>query len=117
MNNKKTGMKKSMDSKKAEKKPVVFVPVDKELPFEDVKTILEESGSSMLIIDRRNFADFVQDYIEYGTLDVQPDDAEDMACYIEDENFADLMDTFLWCMREARKSGGLYCDNVVSKSA
>lgn len=55
--------------------------------------------------------------IEYGTLDVQPDDAEDMAVYIEDESFADLMDTFLWCMREAQKSGGLYCDNVVSKSA
>lgn len=55
--------------------------------------------------------------IEYGTLDVQPDDAEDLECYIEDEHFADLTDTFLWCMREARKSGGLYCDNVVSKSA
>lgn len=55
--------------------------------------------------------------IEYGTLEVQARDEEDMAVYIEDENFADLMDTFLWCMKEARKSGGLYCDNVVSKSS
>ena len=54
--------------------------------------------------------------IEYGTLDVQPDDAEDLEYYIKDEAFADLMDTFLWCMREARKSGGLYCDNVVEVS-
>ena len=55
--------------------------------------------------------------IEYGTLDIQPDDYEDLEYYIEDKHFADLMDTFLHCMKKARKSGGLYCDNVVSKSA
>lgn len=54
--------------------------------------------------------------IEYGTLDVQPDDAEDMEYYIEDVHFADLMDTFLVCMKKANRSGGLYCDNVVSKA-
>lgn len=32
-----------------------------------------------------------------------------------EEWFDDLMDTFLWCMKKAYKSGGLYCDNVVSK--
>lgn len=53
--------------------------------------------------------------IEYGTLDVQPSDAEDLEYYIEDIDFADLMDTFLVCMKRACKSGGLYCDDVVSK--
>lgn len=32
----------------------------------------------------------------------------------DDEDFAELMDTFLWCMRHAFLSGGLYCDGVVS---
>lgn len=35
--------------------------------------------------------------------------------YTEDEHFADLMDTFLWCMEKACKSGGLYCNGIVSK--
>ena len=34
--------------------------------------------------------------------------------YIEKENFADLMKVFLICMSHAKKSGGLYCDNVTS---
>ena len=34
--------------------------------------------------------------------------------YIEDQHFSDLMETFLRCMRAAKKSGGLYCDGVVS---
>lgn len=37
--------------------------------------------------------------------------------YMEDEPFADLMDTFLRCMAHARRDGGLYCDGVVSKEA
>ena len=53
--------------------------------------------------------------IDYG--DMSADDAavEEMEYYIEDEAFADLMDTFLRCMASAKKSGGLYCDGVVSK--
>ena len=52
--------------------------------------------------------------IEFGSLDVKPTDAEDLEYYLEDEHFADLMDTFLCCMKKAHKSGGLYCDKVVS---
>lgn len=41
---------------------------------------------------------------------------EDLSCYIEsDEDFADLMDTFLVLMRNAYEDGGLCVDNVVSK--
>ena len=35
--------------------------------------------------------------------------------YNDDERFADLMDTFLWVMEKAYKTGGLYCDGIVSK--
>lgn len=34
--------------------------------------------------------------------------------YIEDDNFAYLMKVFLSAMSKAKKSGGLYCDNVTS---
>lgn len=34
--------------------------------------------------------------------------------YEDDKDFADLMDTFLWVMTKACRSGGLYCDGVVS---
>ena len=35
--------------------------------------------------------------------------------YIKDDNFRDLMDCFLRTMARAKKSGGLYCDDVVTK--
>lgn len=53
--------------------------------------------------------------IDYGDLSVKTTEP-DTLYYVEDAHFADLMDTFLWCMRRAYKSGGLYCDGVVSKS-
>lgn len=53
--------------------------------------------------------------IEYGDLSVSAKDAEELECYIEDKEFADLMRLFLKTMRIASKSGGLYCDKVVSK--
>ena len=51
--------------------------------------------------------------IDYG--DLTEEDDGGIEYYTEDEHFADLMDSFLWCMRKAYKSGGLYCDNVASK--
>lgn len=55
--------------------------------------------------------------IEYGDLSVRPGDAEELGTYIADEDFADLMQTFLRLMEAGNESGGLYCDGVVSKSA
>lgn len=55
--------------------------------------------------------------IPYGDLSVNTSaDVEDMAgdyC-TDDDSFSELMQTFLVCMRAAAKSGGLYCDDVVS---
>ena len=53
--------------------------------------------------------------IEYGSLAIESDDLDLLDCYIDDVTFADLMDTFLYMMKAAVKSGGLYCDGVVSK--
>ena len=50
--------------------------------------------------------------IECGDLGAEA--GEDMDWYIEDQHFSDLMDTFLRCMYAAKRSGGLYCDRVVS---
>jgi len=41
---------------------------------------------------------------------------EDLETYFEDdEDFSELMGTFLKLMSSAKKSGGLYCDRVCSK--
>ena len=41
---------------------------------------------------------------------------EELDYYTEDENFADLMDTFLELMNRAKESGGLYADGIISKA-
>ena len=53
--------------------------------------------------------------IQYSDLTVKDGDAEELEIYISDEDFADLMNTFLRVMKNARHSGGLCCDGVVSK--
>ena len=52
--------------------------------------------------------------IAYGNLNVDAEDEEDLDYYISDKAFAELMDDFLTVMYDAGKSGGLYCDRVVS---
>ena len=51
--------------------------------------------------------------IDYA--DISEDDDGTVSYYTDDERFAELMQTFLWCMKKAYKDGGLYCDGVVSK--
>ena len=55
--------------------------------------------------------------IPYGSLTVETEDNDPwgVAYWIDDARFSDLMGTFLHIMARARKSGGLYCDRVVSK--
>lgn len=59
-------------------------------------------------------------WLAYGVADGDIDDSttpedEILDCYCEDGTFRDLMDAFLHLMRGARKSGGLYVDNVVTE--
>lgn len=53
--------------------------------------------------------------IKYGDLELTSDDYDNLDYYMEEENFADLMRLFLKLMAKAYKSGGLYCDNIVSR--
>lgn len=53
--------------------------------------------------------------IPYGDLSVHEDDAENFAFYISDEEFSSMMLLFLRLMTRARKSGGLWCDGVLSE--
>ena len=50
-----------------------------------------------------------------GVFEVRDEDREDLAVYIEDESFADLIHTFLYVMKNASRSGGLCCDKMVDK--
>ena len=53
--------------------------------------------------------------IEYGDLSIGNDDIANLDYYIEDDEFADLMHTFLQLMAEALKDGGIYCNGILSK--
>lgn len=52
--------------------------------------------------------------IQYADLRITASD-DDLEYYIKDRNFAYLMQVFLHVMKRACKSGGLYCDGVVSE--
>lgn len=52
--------------------------------------------------------------IEYGDLSADKLD-EDLGDYIENYAFKELMQTFLQVIRDAGKSGGLYCDGVIAQ--
>lgn len=54
--------------------------------------------------------------IAYGDL-CGCSEESDLSCYIDDEDFADIMACFLRTMSRANKSGGLYCDGVLSTGA
>lgn len=49
--------------------------------------------------------------IKEGTSD------EELEYYTEDDELSELMDTFLYVMNKANKSGGLYCDGILSKAS
>ena len=52
--------------------------------------------------------------IEYGDLSVNSEDFDNLDYYIADENFSTLMGLFCDMIAKATRSGGLYCDGVVS---
>lgn len=64
--------------------------------------------------DEEIFESWLMNGVADGDIDGKETD-EDLSYYCEDENFADLMERFLDLMENAKESGGLYCDRVVSK--
>lgn len=84
------------------------------------RKLRSEVVKAMELLARQiNDEDIFYSWITCGVADgdIDPDEPdEDVSWYYEDDGqFADLMDTFLYCMSKAYKSGGLYCDKVVSK--
>ena len=74
-----------------------------------METIIQTVNNTKLITQWR--ADAIADG------DIRPNTTDDdMEYYIEDDVFADLMDTFLQVMNNAKADGGLYVDGVVSKA-
>ena len=74
---------------------------------------------SMEFIARQiNNEDIFEGWLMCGVADGDINGAEhdeDLEYYVEDDNFAELMDLFLHLMSKANKDGGLYCDGIVSK--
>ena len=53
--------------------------------------------------------------IDYADLSCDEEaESEDFKYYIKDKEFSDLMELFVHLMARAKKSGGLYCDGIVS---
>lgn len=67
------------------------------------------------INDEEVFMGWLMCGVADGDIDKDTRDSEIFEEYCEDdENFAELMDCFLRCMKNAYKSGGLYCGEIVS---
>lgn len=65
-----------------------------------------------------NDEEVFETWLTFGVADGDIDEDttnEELECYIEDEEFAALMNMFTLVMRDAHLSGGLYADGIVSK--
>lgn len=84
--------------------------------IERKKAVLAMEFLARQINDEEVFMDWLSVGVADGDIDygeTNPDHVEDY--YIEDENFTDIMSTFLRLMNQAYEDGGLYCDGIVSK--
>ena len=66
-----------------------------------------------------NDEDVFESWLMYGVADGDVDETtsdDELSYYIEDENYSELMQTFLNVMSRAKRSGGLYSDNITSKN-
>ena len=68
------------------------------------------------INDENIFETWLLEGVADGDIDEDTTD-EELEWYAEDNNFAELMEVFLYVMAKARRSGGLYFDGIVSKNA
>lgn len=75
---------------------------------------------AMEVIARQiNDEDVFESWLLYGVadgdIDIFSDASQVDTYYTDDDNFSELMGLFLHIMSRAKKSGGLYCDNILSK--
>ena len=84
----------------------------------DYKERVEMVRAMDLIARNINDEDVLDYWLACGVADgdiTENTTDKDLKCYCDDNSFRDLMDCFLVCMKNAYKSGGLYCDHVVTK--
>lgn len=81
------------------------------------KVVLAMEMIARCINDEGIFESWLTVGVADGDIPLYSTDTNDVEdYYIEDDNFKDLMTTFLKLMSRAWKSGGLYEDNIVSRT-
>lgn len=85
--------------------------MDKKLRCEIVRAMEKIART---VNDEEVFDIWLLDGVADGDIDENTTD-EELEYYIEDEEFAYLMNVFTILMKQAYKSGGLYVDGVVSR--
>lgn len=83
---------------------------------ERVKMVRAMELIARTVNDEEVFEGWLMCGVADGDIDDNTTD-EELEYYAEDVNFADLMETFLRLMSRAKRSGGLYCDGIVSEEA
>lgn len=83
---------------------------------ERAETVRAMERLARCINDEEVFCSWLLCGVADGDIDGTETDA-DLEYYCEDDTFAELMELFLKLMTRARKSGGLYEDEVVSSNA
>ena len=73
--------------------------------------IARQTNNEQLFYDYWLSLGIPDDEIKYGLFNTDNIDN----WYIQDAVFSELMGLFLTLMYKAKKSGGLYCDNIVSE--
>lgn len=82
---------------------------------ERIKVVKAMETLARCINDERVFSIWLSLGVADGDINENTPD-EELDFYVEDDiQFADLMNTFLKCMNNAYKNGGLYVDKIVSK--
>lgn len=80
---------------------------------ERIKMVRAMETIARSINDEEVFEGWLMCGVADGDIDESTTD-EELSFYIEDENYSELMQTFLNVMSRAKRSGGLYSDDVLS---
>ena len=85
----------------------------------DMKKRAEVVRAMDTLVGCINCEDYIEPWLMCGVADgdIREDTTdEDLEYYCRDDNFKDLMSLFIKLMYKAGNNGGLYCDEIVSKS-
>ena len=87
--------------------------------MKDLKVRCEMIRAMETVMRNLNDEEDIEIWLNNGVADGDIDETttdEELEYYIDDETFADLMDTFVYIFQQTSRRGALYCDGVVSKA-